>query len=73
MKSRLDCQYRHENGNCLKVGGFCTSIDDKYCPMCGVKMVEPTCDTCEYNTASFMPCNVCEDKSEYEPQEGVNE
>lgn len=29
---RTNCQYRHENGNCLKVGGFCTSVDDKHCP-----------------------------------------
>ena len=40
-----------------------------YCPNCGAKMVEPTCDTCEYNTAAFMPCNACEDKSEYKQQE----
>jgi len=33
------------------------------------QMVEKTCDTCEYRTAVFMPCNACEDKSEYEPQE----
>ena len=30
---------------------------------------EPTCDTCEYNTAAFNPCNACKDKSEYKPQE----
>ena len=40
-----------------------------YCRRCGAKMVEPICDTCKYNTASFMPCNACEDKSEYESQE----
>ena len=28
---RENCPYRHENGNCLVVGGFCTSVDDKYC------------------------------------------
>lgn len=28
-----DCQYLHENGNCLKVGGFYSSIDNKHCPM----------------------------------------
>lgn len=27
------CQYLHENGNCLKVGGFYSSIDNKDCPM----------------------------------------
>ena len=40
-----------------------------YCPSCGAYMVKPTCDTCEYNTAAFNPCNACKDKSEYEPQE----
>ena len=29
--NRKSCEYRHENGNCLKVGGFCTSVDDKHC------------------------------------------
>ena len=28
---RQNCEHRHENGNCLKVGGFCTSVDDKHC------------------------------------------
>ena len=27
-----DCEYLHENGNCLKVGGFYNSIQDKDCP-----------------------------------------
>ena len=44
-----------------------------YCRRSGAKMDEPTCDTCEYNTASFMPCNACEDKSEYEPRESEEE
>lgn len=26
------CEQLHENGNCLKVGGFYSSVDDKYCP-----------------------------------------
>lgn len=26
------CEYLHENGNCLKVGGFYSSVADKYCP-----------------------------------------
>ena len=29
--TRKNCEYRHENGNCLKVGGFCTSVDDEHC------------------------------------------
>ena len=30
-KDRRNCEHRHENGNCLAVGGFCTSVDDEYC------------------------------------------
>lgn len=26
------CEYLHENGNCLKVGGYFSSVDDKNCP-----------------------------------------
>lgn len=26
-----ECVYRHENGNCLKVGGFCTSVPLSHC------------------------------------------
>lgn len=26
------CEFLHKNGNCLKVGGFYSSVDDKYCP-----------------------------------------
>lgn len=29
--NRKNCEYRHENGNCLKVGGFCTSVDNEHC------------------------------------------
>lgn len=28
---RRNCRNRHENGNCLSVGGFCTSVPDEYC------------------------------------------
>ena len=35
----------------------------------GCKVVEPTCDTCKYNTATFMPCNACDNKSLFEPKE----
>lgn len=27
-----ECEFLHENGNCLKVGGFFTSVKDKDCP-----------------------------------------
>ena len=26
-----NCEYLHENGNCLKVGGFYSAVDDKDC------------------------------------------
>ena len=26
-----ECTYRHENGNCLKIGGFCTSVPTSHC------------------------------------------
>lgn len=26
-----ECGYRHENGNCLKAGGFCTSVPLSHC------------------------------------------
>ena len=29
----LDCHYRHENGNCTAVGGFCTSVPAAYCKL----------------------------------------
>lgn len=28
---RKNCKYRHDNGNCLKVGGFCLAVDDEHC------------------------------------------
>lgn len=31
IAQRANCEYRHENGNCLKVGGFCMAVDDKHC------------------------------------------
>ena len=45
-KERQNCEYRHENGNCLKVGGFCTAVDDKHC----VKNERHTgkCKTCKH-------------------------
>ena len=30
-KDRRNCEHRHENGNCLAVGGFCTSVNDEHC------------------------------------------
>ena len=30
-KNRTNCKNRHENGNCLAVGGFCTAVSDKHC------------------------------------------
>ena len=31
MNSRKECPMRHTNGNCLVIGGFCTSVSDEYC------------------------------------------
>jgi hypothetical protein len=44
MTDRKDCPMRHENGNCLPAGGFCTSVNDSICEAlhnaynCGAKM-----------------------------------
>lgn len=30
----LQCKFRHpDNGNCMKVGGFCTAVPAAYCPL----------------------------------------
>ena len=31
MVDRKDCPMRHENGNCLPAGGFCTAVNDSIC------------------------------------------
>ena len=32
--SRINCKFRNpENGNCMEVGGFCLTVDDKYCKL----------------------------------------
>ena len=28
---RQDCPFRHENGNCLRIGGFCLAVNDEIC------------------------------------------
>lgn len=50
LSNRKDCEYRHENGNCLKVGGFCTSVDDKHCEK--IKQGGVFDDVCEWKSAS---------------------
>ena len=30
-EKRLNCPMRHENGNCLPMGGFCTAVNDPIC------------------------------------------
>ena len=30
-EKRIDCPMRHDNGNCLPVGGFCTAVNDAIC------------------------------------------
>lgn len=29
----LQCESMHKNGNCMEVGGFCTSVPAAYCPL----------------------------------------
>lgn len=31
MPDRTNCPKRHENGNCLEIGGFCTAVPDEIC------------------------------------------
>lgn len=31
MNNREECPMRHTNGNCLAIGGFCTSVNDEIC------------------------------------------
>jgi hypothetical protein len=31
MDLREDCKMRHENGNCLPCGGFCTAVSNEIC------------------------------------------
>lgn len=28
---RLNCKHRADNGNCLRVGGFCLTVNEKFC------------------------------------------
>ena len=30
-ENRASCKLRHENGNCLCIGGFCTAVNDEIC------------------------------------------
>lgn len=54
MADRKDCPMRHENGNCLPAGGFCTSVNDSICEAlhnayeCGAKM--------EVDNVIILPC-----------------
>ena len=66
VTQRTNCQYRHENGNCLKVGGFCTSVDDKHCPSVTQKsgkwIVHPEIETSTPDYLMFYECSECGDK-----------
>ena len=31
LEKRKNCPMRHENGNCLPCGGFCTAVNDAIC------------------------------------------
>ena len=47
-EDRKNCPHRHENGNCLSVGGFCLAVDDKHCQLkkepCGKDINVPATD-----------------------------
>lgn len=55
--NREECVMRHENGNCLPIGGFCTAVNDAICDglhmafdkgyIAGRKAVS-CCDSCSY-------------------------
>lgn len=30
-RDKKNCPMRHENGNCLPMGGFCTAVNDEIC------------------------------------------
>lgn len=47
IQDRQDCLMRHDNGNCLVAGGFCTSVSDSICEAlhraydCGKRSINP--------------------------------
>ena len=47
-EDRKNCPHRHENGNCLSVGGFCLAVDNKHCQLknepCGKDTNVPATD-----------------------------
>ena len=43
-EDRRNCPHRHENGNCLSVGGFCMAVDDKHCQL--KKEQQEPCEDC---------------------------
>ena len=55
--NREDCVMRHENGNCLPVGGFCTAVNDAICDAVhsaydkgyiAGRMAVECCSSCQY-------------------------
>ena len=55
--NRKDCEYRHDNGNCLKVGGFCTAVDNKHCEK--LKQGGVADDVCEWKVKSNYYVTKC--------------
>ena len=55
--NRKDCEYRHDNGNCLKVGGFCTAVDNKHCEK--LKHGGVADDVCEWKVKSNYYVTKC--------------
>ena len=55
--NREDCVMRHENGNCLPIGGFCTAVNDAICDALhnafdkgyvSGRMAVECCSSCQY-------------------------
>lgn len=54
MKKLKECKCRSENGNCTMIGGFCTSVPQKYCDM--AKELKEYKDLEEQGKLLKLPC-----------------
>lgn len=56
MERLKECKCRSENGNCTMIGGFCTSVPQKYCDM--AKELKEYKDLEEQGKLLKLPCAV---------------
>ena len=67
---RKDCPMRHENGNCLPAGGFCTAVNESICEvlhnayymgrhMTNVMKVKHGYNTSSMNPVDEFACSEC--------------